>query len=116
LGIGNTETQTQPCAAQTTGVLNGRKIISVSAGYFFSIALDSKSVIYSWGINSNCELGQSSVFFLFSFRFFLLLNLLFPQEIKQLQKEEYQDLFIHKVFLQIKKSLKLQQEDNSPIV
>ncbi len=49
LGNNSTKDSPFPVAVDTTGVLSGKKIIAIAAGGDFSLALDSKGKIYTWG-------------------------------------------------------------------
>ncbi len=57
----NSETQrTTPVPVYTSGVLNGKSITDVSAGWYHSVALDSDGKLYAWGDNTNGQLGDNS--------------------------------------------------------
>ncbi len=49
-----------PVAVDTNGVLSGKTIIQVAAGYNHSIALASDGTIYTWGDNSIGQLGNGT--------------------------------------------------------
>ena len=49
-----------PVAVDTSGILKGKKIVSVAAGTFFSLALDQDGNVYAWGFNSQGELGNNA--------------------------------------------------------
>jgi len=60
LGNGNYNNSNVPVAVSTTGVLAGKKIIAVAAGYSHSLALASDGTIYAWGGNSSGQLGNGN--------------------------------------------------------
>ncbi|MFZ5948284.1 MAG: T9SS type A sorting domain-containing protein [Stygiobacter sp.] len=60
LGTGNYFNSKVPVAVSTTGALNGKKIIQISAGSGHSIALASDGKIYTWGDNSYGQLGNGN--------------------------------------------------------
>lgn len=60
LGIGSTTQSTVPVAVDTTGVLNGKTMTSVSVGWLFTCALSSENLTYCWGSNSAGQLGDNS--------------------------------------------------------
>jgi len=62
LGTGNTTGSTVPVLVDRTGVLAGKKIASIAAGVYHSLALCSDGTLAAWGNNSNGQLGNSSVF------------------------------------------------------
>ena len=49
-----------PVAVTTTGVLGGKSVVSVAAGYAYSLALCSDSTLAAWGYNGNGQLGDNS--------------------------------------------------------
>ncbi len=57
LGNHSFENSTVPVAVDTTGVLAGKKVIAISAGANYSMALTSDGKIYSWGRNNRGQLG-----------------------------------------------------------
>ena len=61
LGNGNTGTGSNvPVAVYTSGVLSGKTITQVAAGYFHSIALASDATVYTWGYNYYGQLGNGN--------------------------------------------------------
>ena len=59
LGSGTiTSDQSSPVAVDTSGVLNGKTIVAISAAGGHSLALDSDGKVYSWGYDSNGQLGD----------------------------------------------------------
>ena len=46
-----------PVAVDTSGVLAGKHIVAISAGYDHCLALSSDGQLYAWGANSHSELG-----------------------------------------------------------
>ena len=49
-----------PVATVTTGVLAGKTVIAVAAGYSHSLALCSDGTVAAWGANGNGQLGNNS--------------------------------------------------------
>ncbi len=60
LGTNSTTKSTVPVAVATTGVLAGKKLSQVTAGYAHTCALDSGGAAYCWGADGNGQLGNSS--------------------------------------------------------
>ncbi len=61
LGNGNTGTNSNvPVAVSTSGVLSGKIIVAIAAGYGFSLALASDGTVYAWGQNNYGQLGYSN--------------------------------------------------------
>jgi alpha-tubulin suppressor-like RCC1 family protein len=61
LGNGTTTTpQTTATAVSTSGVLSGKTLVQVSAGYDHSCAVDSAGVAYCWGYNGYGGLGNNN--------------------------------------------------------
>ena len=60
LGVGPHQDSNVPLAVDTTGVLAGKKIIAIAAGYDHSLALDSNGKVYAWGANDDGQLGNNS--------------------------------------------------------
>lgn len=60
LGVGDTLNRTSPVAVDMTGVLSGKTISSIHGADRHSIVLDSAGKAYSWGANSQGELGDTS--------------------------------------------------------
>jgi alpha-tubulin suppressor-like RCC1 family protein len=61
LGNGSSIDSPVPVAVTTTGVLSGRSIVAVAAGFSSSAALASDGRVFTWGNNSVGELGNSSL-------------------------------------------------------
>ena len=49
LGDNSTTRRDAPVAVDTSGVLNGKTITQIAAGYDYSLALDSDGKVYAWG-------------------------------------------------------------------
>lgn len=49
-----------PVAVDTTGVLSGKTVTQITAGYYHTCAVTSDGGVYCWGYNSNGQLGNSS--------------------------------------------------------
>ncbi|WP_294222193.1 tandem-95 repeat protein [Prosthecobacter sp.] len=60
LGNNSTTQSLVPAATLTSGVLSGKTIITVSAGYLHSLALCSDGTVAAWGNNSYGQLGNNS--------------------------------------------------------
>src|ERR1022692_1496684 len=60
LGDGSTISSTLPVAVQTSGVLAGKTLTQISAGYNETCALDSAGAAFCWGNNNDGELGDGS--------------------------------------------------------
>lgn len=60
LGTGNTTASTVPVQVVATGVLNGKTVVGVAAGYLHSLALCSDGTVASWGFNGTGQLGDNS--------------------------------------------------------
>lgn len=60
LGNGNIVNSNVPVEVDMTGVLNGKTIIDIGAGYSHSIALASDGAVYTWGNNDNGQLGNGT--------------------------------------------------------
>lgn len=60
VGNGTTTNSSVPVAVNTAGVLAGKTITTVSAGYYSSLALASDGTTYTWGQNTNGQLGNNS--------------------------------------------------------
>lgn len=60
LGNGPENTCCNPTAVDTTGVLSGKTIVQIAAGGYHSVALASDGTVYSWGYNSNGQLGHGT--------------------------------------------------------
>lgn len=57
IGNGNTNNQLSPIRLNFSDDNSDDKIITVSCGYYFSMALTESGRVYSWGYNANGELG-----------------------------------------------------------
>ncbi len=51
---------TSPVAVDMTGVLSGKTVVAVAAGFQHSLALTSDGGLYAWGSNFKGELGNNS--------------------------------------------------------
>ena len=60
LGNGSTSNSNVPVAVTQTGVLAGKTIVAVAAGYVHSLALCSDGTLAAWGDNDNGQLGDGS--------------------------------------------------------
>ena len=60
LGNGKASDSSVPVAVDTSGVLAGRAITQVTAGWYSSCALDAAGAAYCWGYNADGELGNGS--------------------------------------------------------
>ena len=60
LGNNSTTFASTPVAVDMTGVLSGKTVVAVAAGYQHSLALTSDGGLYAWGSNSVGELGNNS--------------------------------------------------------
>ena len=60
LGNGGTTTSQVPVAVVTTGVLAGKSVVSVAAGYYLSLAGCSDGTLAAWGNNTYGQLGNNS--------------------------------------------------------
>jgi alpha-tubulin suppressor-like RCC1 family protein len=60
LGNGSNNGSSVPVLVDRRGVLNGKTIISITAGRFHSLALCSDGTIAAWGGNSDGQLGNRS--------------------------------------------------------
>ena len=58
LGNGDTTDSNTPVKVDASGVLAGKTITQISAGFFHPLALDSEGQIYAWGYNYNGQLGN----------------------------------------------------------
>ena len=59
LGDGSEQTFTTPVAVSTTGVLAGKTVTAISAGYNHTCAI-ANGAVYCWGLNGQGQLGNSS--------------------------------------------------------
>jgi alpha-tubulin suppressor-like RCC1 family protein len=61
LGNGATSgTQVSPVAVDTSGVLSGKTILSISASYSHTCAIASDNLAYCWGSDTNGQLGNGA--------------------------------------------------------
>lgn len=61
LGDGSATNRSLPTAVATMGTaLAGKSVMSIAAGYVFSLALCSDGTVSSWGYNLNGQLGNST--------------------------------------------------------
>ena len=60
LGVGDTINATSPVVVDMSGVLFGKTISTIHGGDRYSMVLDTAGNAYSWGDNSNGELGDNS--------------------------------------------------------
>jgi len=61
LGNGNTTQSLVPVLVTQSGVLAGKTVVSMSAGYTSSLALCSDGTLAAWGANSSGQLGINSL-------------------------------------------------------
>lgn len=59
LGNGNNINSLAPVEVNTSGVLNGKTVTQVSAGYYHTCAI-AVGVVYCWGNNTDGQLGNST--------------------------------------------------------
>ena len=62
LGNGSSVNQSTPSAVDMSGVLSGKTIVAVSAGFEFSLALSSDGLVFAWGGNTYGNLGDGTTF------------------------------------------------------
>jgi uncharacterized repeat protein (TIGR03803 family) len=60
LGNNSTTQSNVPVAVSTSGVLAGKTVVGLTAGYYYSMAMCSDGTVATWGYNSNGQLGNSS--------------------------------------------------------
>ena len=60
LGNGTTTASSVPVAVDQTGVLSGKTIIDIDAGWFISGVVSSDGAVFTWGKNSYAELGDGT--------------------------------------------------------
>jgi len=61
LGVGDTVDRLKPVLVATAGTpMAGKRIVSIGAGRFHSLAVDDQGVAYAWGDNSGGSLGDGS--------------------------------------------------------
>lgn len=61
LGDGTTTDSSTPVKVINTKVLSSKTIVQLSCGEFHSLALDTDGIIFSFGGNSNGELGDGTL-------------------------------------------------------
>ncbi len=61
LGTGGTANSFVPAAVNTSGVLNGKTVVDISAGYQHTCVVTSDGGAYCWGFNSHGQLGNNSL-------------------------------------------------------
>ena len=60
LGNGSTTSSSVPVPVSTGGVLAGKTLTQIVAGYSFTCALASTGAVYCWGLDSSGQLGNNS--------------------------------------------------------
>ncbi len=50
----------EPIEVDSSGVLNGKKLIKISTGYYYTCALDDDGKAYCWGSGNSGELGNGN--------------------------------------------------------
>ncbi|MCX6874730.1 MAG: cadherin-like beta sandwich domain-containing protein, partial [Verrucomicrobia bacterium] len=60
LGTGNTSTSYVPITVTTSGILAGKTVVHIAAGYYHSLALCSDGTVAAWGYNGYGQLGNGS--------------------------------------------------------
>jgi alpha-tubulin suppressor-like RCC1 family protein len=60
LGDNTTTDRLSPVAVTTSGVLSGKTIVSLKAGYAFNLALCSDGTLAAWGDNGSGQLGDTT--------------------------------------------------------
>jgi alpha-tubulin suppressor-like RCC1 family protein len=60
LGDGSTAHSLMPVAVDTSGVLSGKQIASLSAGQYHTLALCTDGTLVAWGYNNRGQLGNDS--------------------------------------------------------
>ncbi len=61
LGNNSTAVSSSPVAVSTAGVLSGKTITAVAAGWQHSLAATSDGGVYAWGANASGQLGNGSL-------------------------------------------------------
>ena len=61
LGDGSSNSSNVPVAVDATGVLSGKSLTQIAAGYYATCALDSAGAAYCWGLGTDGELGDGTV-------------------------------------------------------
>ncbi|MFV0485186.1 MAG: IPT/TIG domain-containing protein [Candidatus Saccharimonadales bacterium] len=62
LGNGSTDHTNLPVAVDTSGVLNGKKIVQVASSQNHTIVLDDEGQIYAWGSNNAGRMGPGAIY------------------------------------------------------
>ena len=60
LGNGSTTTSLLPVMVTTTGALSGKRVASLAAGQYHTLALCTDGTLVSWGYNNRGQLGNNS--------------------------------------------------------
>jgi alpha-tubulin suppressor-like RCC1 family protein len=60
LGNGSIDNQLSPVAVDATGVLAGKTVTGISAGFYHSVAVTSDGKVAAWGFNTTGQLGNNS--------------------------------------------------------
>ena len=60
LGDTTTTNHFEPVTVYQSGVLAGRTVVAVDAGYCFSVALTSDGKVFAWGYNADGQLGNGT--------------------------------------------------------
>ncbi len=62
LGDGTTDSKTTPTIISFPGISAGTTIVQLSAAVYHSLALDSDGQAWSWGVNTNGQLGNGTTY------------------------------------------------------
>ena len=60
LGNNSTSTSTVPVAVDISGVMSGKTMTAIGAGWYHTTALGSDGKVYTWGYNDKGQLGDNS--------------------------------------------------------
>lgn len=60
LGNGSIDNQLTPVAVDATGVLAGKTVTGISAGFYHSVAVTNEGKVATWGFNTTGQLGNNS--------------------------------------------------------